>query len=608
MKLIHLFIFIMTYFSLIKTDNHLNLIKKFLSYNSGLRKLAQSNNKEYMLVGIWNYKIENNNQVFEIHFKYNENISKYDTMLLNLSIVYKNETEDNKRCSCGKNPTISNNLDLNYSCIIKNINYTQIKKVSLKCYNFSFYMNEDPTNLFSIIEDQVSESSFSVQTKKDIKSINYTVKYDIFNITNFSQIDNNIELNGFMNGGGKKLGNDSIIDFILSGNEVNASYNFFQEPSSNNEINETIILNPKSNINDHLNGKMGKVIKDTSNNNFTHILLFLDNTNIEDLLLYTIQYKESFAELIGFGGYQKLNNKDATSSAYFRGTPDFLSSMKNYMQFTALLTYEKTNLRNLEQDKMNITAIGAKRFNNNDIVIYNFTFMNTSDKTIIDIKSNNDYLTSDTEDFSSASSIQLNIISIEDINILNNDTSIPQSIEITIPVTTTSNSFSFGFKVNESLALEKNITASYLNYPSPSGNREEYECSLENKIYYYLITWSPKTDIYTLVRNVRIKVPEIKKSLRFLAEEITNRTLIPPADSNEIIDFQYNPDINTYGRRISKNKGLSAGAIAAIVLASIAAIVAVGIAIFFLNRMPTNPPVKPTSELQLQNSSAKIQN
>ena len=40
----------MTYFSLIKTDNHLNLIKKFLSYNSGLRKLAQSNNKEYMLV------------------------------------------------------------------------------------------------------------------------------------------------------------------------------------------------------------------------------------------------------------------------------------------------------------------------------------------------------------------------------------------------------------------------------------------------------------------------------------------------------------------------------------------------------------------------------
>ena len=107
---------------------------------------------------------------------------------------------------------------------------------------------------------------------------------------------------------------------------------------------------------------------------------------------------------------------------------------------------------------------------------------------------------------------------------------------------------------------------------------------------------------------MRIKVPEIKRSLRFLDEEMTNRTLIPPADSNEIIDFQYNPDINTYGRRISKNKGLSAGAIAAIVLASIAAIVAVGIAIFFLNRMPTNPPVKPTSELQLQNSSAKIQN
>lgn len=367
--------------------------------------------------------------------------------------------------------------------------------------------------------------------------------------------------------------------------------------------NNTIKFSLFSNIEDTLDAKVV--------NTSAVKILILANDDVNDSLIYYIQYKESFGELIGFGSYQKLNNNDATSSAYFRGTSDFLSSLKNYIQFTALLTYEKTNLRNLEQDKMNITAIGVKRYKNytnNDIIIYDFTFMNTSDKTIIDIKSNNDYLTSDTEDFSSASSIQLNIISIEDINILNNDTSIPQSIEIIIPVTTTSNSFSFGFKVNESLALEKNITTSYLNYPSPSGNREEYECSLENKIYYYLITCSPKKDIYTLVRNVRIKVPEIKKSLRILAEEITNRTLIPPADSNEIIDFQYNPDINTYGRRISKNKGLSAGAIAAIVLASIAAIVAVGIAIFFLNRMPTNPLVKPTSELQLQNSSAKIQN
>ena len=61
------------------------------------------------------------------------------------------------------------------------------------------------------------------------------------------------------------------------------------------------------------------------------------------------------------------------------------------------------------------------------------------------------------------------------------------------------------------------------------------------------------------------------------------------------------------GRRASKNKGLSGGAITAIILATIAAIVAVGIAIFFLNRRPVNPPVKPVSELQLQNSSAKIQ-
>ena len=535
-----------------------------------------------MIVGFTEYTNEDKVINFNILMKKSPDFPKFDR--LHLNITNSNKTEK-ANCKNGTKETNDTN-DLYYSCQagIGDDDFSSKVEV-IKRLNFS------NASYYEIMEeDDIELSSLANETIKNIINIDKELFYDTFFLDDLDFQNGEFILKGVMN--------SSIFDYNATLNLSSRIFDCFGNQSF-------IIFEPNGTINDNLYGKMAN-ISDQSNNN-KKILIYSTDSEYNSII-YPIQYKESFAELIGFGGYQKLNNKDATSSAYFRGTPDVLSSMKNYMQFTALLTYEKTNLRNLEQDKMNITAIGLKR-NNNDIIIYDFTFMNTSDKTIIDIKSNNDYLTSDTNDFSGASPlIKLNIISTEDINILNNDTSIPQSIEITIPVTTTSNSFSFGFKVNESLALEKNITASYLNYPSPSGNREEYECSLENKIYYYLITCSPKTDIYTLVRNVRIKVPEIKKSLRFLAEEITNRTLIPPADSNEIIDFQYNPDINTYGRRISKNKALSPGAIAAIVLASIAAIVAVGIAIFFLNRMPTNPPVKPTSELQLQNSSAKIQN
>ena len=170
--------------------------------------------------------------------------------------------------------------------------------------------------------------------------------------------------------------------------------------------------------------------------------------------------------------------------------------------------------------------------------------------------------------------------------------------------------FNFNFPQNSEQSIEKfNKTKAYMTYiPLDKEVRDEIECSIENRTTTFVIDCNPKKDVYTFINTLKVNIPkgQSTKRLRFLAST-ENSTFYTPSDAEGTIEITYDPAINTFGRKASKNKGLSGGAIAAIVLASIAAIAAVGIAIFFLNRMPVNPPIKPTSELQLQNSSAKIQ-
>ena len=104
-----------------------------------------------------------------------------------------------------------------------------------------------------------------------------------------------------------------------------------------------------------------------------------------------------------------------------------------------------------------------------------------------------------------------------------------------------------------------------------------------------------------------MKVPRIpSRRLRFL-DSRENKTFFTPTNATGDIQFEYNPEVNTFARKASKKKGLSGGAIAAIVLATVAAVAAVGIAMFFLNRGPVNP-IKTSTEMNLPNSTTNINN
>ena len=64
--------------------------------------------------------------------------------------------------------------------------------------------------------------------------------------------------------------------------------------------------------------------------------------------------------------------------------------------------------------------------------------------------------------------------------------------------------------------------------------------------------------------------------------------------------------MNIFTRRGTKKRGLSGGAITAIVLATIAAVAAVGITFLILNKSQPANPVKNASDMNLQNSTTNL--
>ena len=115
----------------------------------------------------------------------------------------------------------------------------------------------------------------------------------------------------------------------------------------------------------------------------------------------------------------------------------------------------------------------------------------------------------------------------------------------------------------------------------------------------------PNKSVNTSISNITITINETSSNSRLRSlQSVTNRIILPPDDANGIINFTY----SRYNYKKSSG-GLSAGAIVAIVLATVAAVVALGLVFFFLNRMKsTPPPIKNPSDLNIANSASNINN
>ena len=185
--------------------------------------------------------------------------------------------------------------------------------------------------------------------------------------------------------------------------------------------------------------------------------------------------------------------------------------------------------------------------------------------------------------------------------------------------TINSDSFSFGFDIQDDiLNIENNSDVEVSYIPS---NEERYfdKCNIEKTGNdSYSIKCSPKRSVYALMNTLLIDITNLLKKRRLrsisvrILEDATNTTLIPDPDSTGIIDYKYDPTYDyTNDHEISKfipkksSGGLSSGAIAAIIIALIFAILAVLFLIFFLNR-PSSSMVKNNSVINVPNSPTKI--
>ena len=170
------------------------------------------------------------------------------------------------------------------------------------------------------------------------------------------------------------------------------------------------------------------------------------------------------------------------------------------------------------------------------------------------------------------------------------------------------------FNAKSEIPLNNIENQANLSYTQFEDNQEEEtnlcfissdEDSDHYNSYLYILNCTPQHDIKAKYSSLGIKIDneiKTKSRLRFLESSGNITQLYPGDDKSGNIIFEYNPDIKTFKRE--SGKGLSGGAIAGIVLGSVAAAVAVGIAIYCLTRK--SPSTMPANNANFQDSSINI--
>ena len=576
MKIIQLLLISILNFSLINSTN--KFFQKHLKKipNLKVRNLAETIN-QLMLVGFGDYKGE----TFKVYFKNYNNSFSYKDLNFLTTISYENgQNVTNINCTT-INPI--NGDDIIYSCPSENLNGTKKVKIngSYKFYNKSVQK-----------EIKVIESSLANTSKYDILSRKTPLNIKTFYFENVSVSGNNAEING---NSGENIGNKN---YIL--NSTVESYNCsFTDKKIKFKLTNT--------VKEHLIGNLLY-----TNSNEPEILIF-SNETIDDLLAYS-----NYTTVIGttyFFGYDNYTNPtdktNATNRVHFRGSFD---KLKKYLRFTARIR-RSSSLR-LLQEYINVTANGVRDDTNSDLnygkFIYNVTYENTINMDIIEIERTSNFnFSDDNSKDSSFSSI--------DVYDVTNGTSYLMETESTdyepfklgnSEDSTNKNGSSFSFDINIPNNItnlnEKKASLSYISINENKRN-ETNQCSIKkngNNNYDYKLICSPKHDIYAQFSSIIIKIPiNTQNRLRILQSSANNIQLYPENNPTEIINFIYKPNVKTYER---DKKGLSGGAIAAIVLATVAVVAAIGAILFFFNRK--GPSVKNSTNPKFQESSTNINN
>ena len=531
---------------------------------------------------------------FTLFFRKNKNFSNYQNLNVSVSVV-NNATQISKDyiANC-KNETL-NNLDIKYNCSFEQENQTVAKIKFLRNYTF-YEVSGDNITIYTDIS--IIESPLALEAMEDINNLTNALNnanyYYTFSLAKIEQNNGQFKLIGNLS---ENLTEQESGDLILS-----------EEKLSCIVSNDSIVFNSTKSLFDNLNGKIAK-INATKHN---YVLIFSENE--KESSIYYSNNTNSFIEIIDINKFKSYTDKNATATIYFRGAPSQLNYLKKYLRFTALLGYNEqnqktTNLRNLQSTIMytNVTVEGTKdNLSENEIANYGLDIKNTSGKNIISLTSNNDYEFSEYPDFSNPLKLNILIDNKTKTNLLNNDTSIPETFTRASDINKNSYSFGFDFDLTNKMIIPNNETTVILSYPSQKNiSREEINCTLSNlkDNLKFKILCQTQNPINTLMKNIYIIVPELSSRLRVLYDGKINRTLYAPTNDDGIIDYEFIPNVKNPKK---KHNGLSAGAIVALVLSTVAVVAAVMIAIMLFSQVPPNDRVISVNEIKMVNSNSNI--
>ena len=531
---------------------------------------------------------------FTLFFGKNKDFSSYKNLNVSVSVV-NNVTQTSKDyiANC-KNETLKN-LDIKYQCSFEQENQTVAKIKFLRNYTF-YEVSGDNITIYT--DFSIIESPLALEAMEDINNLtnalnNYNYYYT-FSLAKIEQNNGQFKLIGNLS---ENLNEQESGDLILSDEKLSCIVS-----------NDSIVFNSTKSLFDNLNGKIAK-INATKHN---YVLIFSENE--KESSIYYSNNTNSFIEIIDINKFKSYTDKNATATIYFRGAPSQLNYLKKYLRFTALLGYNEqnqksTNLRNLQSTIMytNVTVEGTKgNLNENEIANYGLDIKNTSGKNIISLTSNNDYEFSEYPDFSNPIKLNILIDNKTKTNLLNNDTSIPETFKRTSDINKNSYSFGFDFDLTNKMIIPNNETTVILSYPSQKNiSREEINCTLSNlkdNLKFKILCQTQNT-INTLMKNIYIIVPELSSRLRVLYDGKINRTLYAPTNDDGIIDYEFIPNVKNPKK---KHNGLSAGAIVALVLSTVAVVAAVMIAIMLFSQVPPNDRVISVNEIKMVNSNSNI--
>ena len=556
--------------------------------SSKVRKISHIERKDLMLVGLWKYSttvgsyIDNIN--FDVHFIRKTRSPYYRNMSISTLI----KTGDNNNLAREANCTNGNGIvelkDLLYKCNINlyGLGISNITEV-IPTIKFKFY--NDSKSIIEITENQIDKSSFAETTLKNLIEQTKDIDYSIFYLDEIELNKTEFNLKGniseYLTDGPK------YINLNLSGTEFNSSL-----------TNESIKFTATGTIDAYLHGNMTEISDDQ------YILIYAGE-DVDDHVVYPVS--NVFIEVLGFGNYRKSTDGLARNQLYLTGDQYSLNALKQHIQFNTTIYYNR-NLRNLQQDNKVIKANGTRVSNDQekDIVIYNMTYYETENLTIVRMSPpSNIKFSDDGKNYEKLpTNVQMTIP--PDVDLLEEGSTTFERMEKIRP-DVNSSAFSIDFNVSQKIDVKKNNISIIKYHPYFNINAtDEIPCTIKNVSTMYRIICKPKKDVFTEIVNMKIIIPESSNRKLRILQTGSNRTLLPPTDATGKIEYTYSDD----GRRTffrSYSGGLSRGAIAAIVACTVAVVAATIIVLLFLNRIPAGPPrIKTPTDMNLANSTSNI--